>query len=147
KSTPIGPVIMGACRFINVMMGASAGVDRSSLASLWALPQLHVAAGLGVYIAGVTWFARNEAGASRKWHLAAAMGTVNLGFALLVAFIMNWRPAADRQTQAALAIGVIAVIINRRLFTALFDPSPAKVQAAVRTMLLSVIMLDASLVL
>jgi len=38
------------------------------------------------------------------------------------------------------------VVINRRLITALFDPVPAKVQAAVRTMLLSLIMLDASLV-
>jgi hypothetical protein len=74
------------------------------------------------------------------------MGTVNLGFALIIAFVMNWRPAADRQTQAALAIGMIALIINRRLFTALFDPVPAKVQSAVRTMLLSLIMLDASLV-
>jgi UbiA prenyltransferase family protein len=145
KSTPVGPVVMGACRFLNVMLGASAAPG-ASLAGIWMPPQLHVAAGLGVYITGVTWFARNEAGTSPKAQLAAAMGTINLGFALLVAFVMNWPGAPERQTQAALALGMIALIINRRLFTALFDPAPAKVQAAVRTMLLSLIMLDASLV-
>jgi 4-hydroxybenzoate polyprenyltransferase len=146
KSTPVGPVVMGSCRFLNVMLGASVAAGGTSLAAVWTLPQLHVAAGLGVYITGVTWFARNEAGTSSKAHLAAAMGMVNLGFALLVAFVMNWPQAPDRQTQAALALGMIALIINRRLFTALFDPVAAKVQVAVRTMLLSVIMLDASLV-
>lgn len=143
KSTFVGPVVMGACRFLNVMLGASAS---SSLAAVWTLPQLHVAAGLGVYIAGVTWFARHEAGTSSKAQLAAALGVINLGFALLVAFIMNWPRSPDLQMRSALALGLIALVINRRLFTALFDPVPAKVQGAIRTMLLSVIMLDASLV-
>jgi 4-hydroxybenzoate polyprenyltransferase len=150
KSTFVGPVVMGSCRFLNVMLGASAATSLAtgepSLAAVWALPQLHVAAGLGVYIAGVTWFARHEAGISSKARLAAAMGIINLGFALLIAFLMNWPASPDRQTRSILALGLIAVVINRRLITALFDPVPAKVQAAVRTMLLSLIMLDASLV-
>jgi 4-hydroxybenzoate polyprenyltransferase len=144
KSTIVGPVVMGLCRFLNVMLGASAA---SSAAAVWSLPQLHVAAGLAVYIVGVTWFARHEAGTSPKAQLAAAMGTVNLGLALLVAFILNWQPAAGEvQMRSALAMGLIALVVNRRLFTALFDPVPAKVQGAIRTMLLSIIMLDATLV-
>lgn len=151
KSTVVGPLVMGSCRFLNVMLGASAATSDAtgepSLAAVWALPQLHVAAALGVYITGVTWFARHEAGTSSKVQLAAAMGTVNLGLALLVAFITNWRPAAPEvQTRAVLAMGLIALVVNRRLFTALVDPVPAKVQSAVRTMLLSIIMLDATLV-
>src|SRR5258708_7720876 len=51
KSTIVGPVVMGSCRFLNVMLGASAA---SSPAAVWSLPQLHVAAGLAVYIVGVT---------------------------------------------------------------------------------------------
>jgi 4-hydroxybenzoate polyprenyltransferase len=141
KSTVAGPAIMGVCRFLNVMLGASAAPE-----AVWMLPQLHVAAGLGIYIAGVTWFARHEAGTSPKAQLAAAIGVVNLGFAVLVGFLVNWPQASDRQTRAALALGLIALIINRRLFTALFDPLPARVQQAVRTMLLSIIMLDALLV-
>jgi 4-hydroxybenzoate polyprenyltransferase len=107
---------------------------------------LHVAAGLAVYIAGVTWFARHEAGTSRKAQLAAAMGTVNLGIAILIGFVMNWPEAPDRRVRSALALGLVGLVINRRLLAALFDPVPAKVQAAIRTMLLSLIMLDASLV-
>jgi hypothetical protein len=144
KSTIVGPVVMGLCRFLNVMLGASAA---SAAAAVWSLPQLHVAAGLAIYIVGVTWFARNEAGTSSKAQLAAAMGTVNLGLALLVAFVLNWQPASGEvQMRSALAIGLIALVVNRRLFTALFDPVPAKVQGAIRTMLLSIIMLDATLV-
>jgi 4-hydroxybenzoate polyprenyltransferase len=151
KSTIIGPVVMGACRFLNVMLGASlaphsAGTTNAPWADVWALPQLHVAAGLAVYIAGVTWFARHEAGTSRKPQLAAAMGTINLGIAILIGFVMNWPEAPDRRVRAALALGLVGLVINRRLLVAVFDPVPAKVQAAIRTMLLSLIMLDASLV-
>jgi 4-hydroxybenzoate polyprenyltransferase len=151
KSTIVGPVVMGACRFLNVMLGASAATSLAtgepSLAAVWSLPQLHVALGMAVYIVGVTWFARHEARTSSKAQLAGAIGTANLGIALLVAFTLNWRPAsADVQMRAALAMGLIALVVNRRLFTALFDPVPAKVQGAVRTMLLTIIMLDATLV-
>jgi 4-hydroxybenzoate polyprenyltransferase len=131
---------MGACRFLNVMLGASTAT------AAWSLPQLHVAAGLGVYIAGVTWFARHEARTSSKAQLAAAMGTINLGFAVLLAFVMNWPETPDRRMRAAVALGLIGLVINRRLFAALFDPSPTKVQGAIRTMLLWLIMLDAILV-
>jgi len=150
KSTVAGPVAMGACRFLNVMLGASLSplpaTAGAAWTSVWALPQLHVAAGLGIYIAGVTWFARHEAGTSRPAQLAAAAGTINLGIAILVGFVLNWPEAADRRVRAALALGLVAVIVNRRLLAALLDPVPAKVQAAVRAMLLSLIMLDAVIV-
>jgi len=151
KSTIVGPVVMGSCRFLNVMLGASAATSLAtgepSLAAVWSLPQLHVALGLAVYIIGVTWFSRHEAQTSSKAQLAAAIGTANMGIALLVAFILNWQPAAaEVQMRAALAMGLIALVVNRRLFTALFDPVPANVQRAVRTMLLSIIMLNATLV-
>ncbi len=150
KSTIFGPLVMGTCRFLNVMLGASlaphSATTNAAWTDVWTLPQLHVAAGLGVYIAGVTWFARHESGTSRKTQLAGAMGTINLGIALLVGFVMNWPEAPDRRVRAALALGLVGLVINRRLLAALFDPAPAKVQAAIRTMLLSLIMLDATLV-
>src|SRR5262245_53767899 len=146
KSTFTGPAVMGTCRFLNVMLGASASAGDTSFVAIWALPQLHVAAGMGVYIVGVTWVAREGAGTRSKADLAAALGTVSLGIALLVACVMNWPASPDVQTRALLALGLIAVVINRRLITALFDPVPAKVQGAVRSMLLSIIMFDATLV-
>lgn len=142
KGTPFGPVSMGGCRFLNVMLGASAA------GAVWSMPQLHVAGALGVYIIGVTWFARHEAGRSNRVQLAAAMGTVNLGLALLIAFVLNWPDGVPgRSMNVALIIGFVGVSIDRRLIVALIDPSPANVQRSIKTMLLSLIVLDASIVL
>ena len=141
KKTPAGPVAMGACRFLNVMLGAS-GFDSS--ASVWQLPQIHVAAALGIYIAGVTWFARQEAKVSNRNHLLSAMVVINFGLATLIAFVFRW--SAD-PVMVLFMLAVIILTINRRLIAALFDPVPEKVQPAVKTLLLSLVMLDATIVL
>jgi 4-hydroxybenzoate polyprenyltransferase len=151
KSTPRGPLAMGGCRFLNVMLGASAAGTPLAMATasgVWNLPQLHVAAGLGIYIAGVTWFARRETEQSRRGPLIGATGVINLGLALLVAFLMNWPDAAvePRRMRAMLVLALIAVTINRRLVSAMADPGPARVQLAIKTMLLSVVMIDSTLV-
>ena len=63
KSTLLGPLGMGTCRFLNVILGASCS---GCWELVWANPQLTIAAALGVYVFGVTWFARNEAGNSSR---------------------------------------------------------------------------------
>ena len=146
KSTPLGPVAMGACRFLNVMLGASTAIVTTGESAVWSLPQLAVAVGLGVYIAGVTWFSRHEAGESPRWCLAGALLVVNLGLVMLIGFVLHWRDDFQRSWNTALALAFIGIIINRRLLAAVLDPVPAKVQASIKTMLLSLIMLDASLV-
>ncbi|MFN0051880.1 MAG: UbiA family prenyltransferase [Planctomycetales bacterium] len=153
KSTPLGPLAMGGCRFLNVMLGASAAIDptdgRSTLQAVWMLPQTHVAAALGTYITGVTWFAQREEGTSNRWHLAGAMGVVNLGLVLLAGFVLHW-PTGDetaaRSWNSALLLGALGVIINRRLANALFDPRPQTVQQGVRLLLMSLVLLDATIV-
>jgi 4-hydroxybenzoate polyprenyltransferase len=152
KSTPLGPLAMGACRFLNVMLGASTALDpiagAPSVSSVWALPQLHVALALGIYITGVTWFARKEAGVSSRWQLGGALAVVNFGLILLAGFVLHWPDPEmiPRSWNTVLLLAAIGVIINRRLTTAIFDPSPAKVQASVRMLLMSLVMLDASMV-
>ncbi|MDZ4687717.1 MAG: UbiA family prenyltransferase, partial [Planctomycetaceae bacterium] len=88
KRTPLGPVAMGTCRFLNVMLGAAASYDRWF--QLWARPQLVVAIGLGIYIVGVTWFARTEARQSNRGQLSAALVTLNAGLGVLVWLICTW---------------------------------------------------------
>lgn len=152
KSTALGPLAMGACRFLNVILGASTAYDAaaggSTSASVWAHPQLHVALALGIYIAGVTWFARHEAGVSNRWQLGGALLIINFGLILLVAFAVHWDDPAmvPRSWNTVLILAAIGVIINRRVTSAIFDPVPAKVQASVRSLLMSLVMLDASLV-
>jgi UbiA prenyltransferase family len=152
KSTHLGPPAMGACRSLNVLLGASTAIDPAtaapSAAYVWALPQLHVALSLGIYITGVTWFARKEAGVSSRWHLGGALGVVNLGLILLAAFAVHWHDPEmiPRSWNTVLILAAIGVIINRRLMNAIFDPTPARVQVSVRTLLMSLVMLDASMV-
>lgn len=150
KSTPAGPLAMGACRSLNVLLGASSAAVRFN--QLWQLPQTYIAGALGVYIAGVTWFARREADRSRPAHLLGAAAVLNaglIGLLLLtsgpVARSVKWNGAADALSTLVL-FAVIMLTINRRIVRAAADPSPGTVQTAVRTMLLSLITLDAALI-
>lgn len=143
KKTPTGPLVMGSCRFFNVLLGASFVVE---FADVWLYPQVYVAAALGIYITGVTWFGRTEARRSSRFQLAGAMTVINLGLVglvLLVAFSEGQFSASN----VLLVLAVIAFTINRRLTRALSDPIPENVQAAIKMMLYSLVMLDATLVL
>lgn len=146
NDTIVGPVIMGTCRTGNVLLGASLG---GPLLFSWQQlpePRVWIAISLGLYIAGVTWFARNEEGTSRPWSLTAAAGVINLGLLALVAWtVMQGTQIPDRQIFSVALLAVI-VTINRRLAMAISSPTPARVQGTIRLMLLSLIMLNAVLV-
>lgn len=143
KSTPAGPVAMGLCRFLNVILGASA--SGHLFGRPFDNPQRWVASGLGLYIVGVTWFARTEASLSRRSHLLGAMIVVNLGLATLLGWIRGSILAADPRLALAL-LGGIALALNHRMLVAFRDPTPLQVQTTVRTLLLSIITLDAALI-
>src|SRR5262249_49707692 len=66
KRTWAGPLGMGLCRFLNVLLGVSLA---GTLDVPWAL---HLAAVVGLYIVGVTWFARTEARESNQSALQGA---------------------------------------------------------------------------
>ena len=74
KSTPLGPLVMGACRSLNVLLGMSLSTEP------WQAIHWVVAGGVGLYIVGVTVFARSEARTS-------ARGQLLLGTAILLAGI------------------------------------------------------------
>ena len=141
KGTPLGPPAMGMCRFLNVMLGASA-----ALGGVWKPPQLVIAAGLGIYIVGVTLFARQEAEQSRRGPLLGAAAVVNLGLAWLLAWVLTRSSGRDTAFTATVMLAVILVIVNRRMAAALASPAPQLVQTAVKTMLLTLVVLDATLI-
>jgi len=147
KRTPLAPLVMGSCRFLNVLLGAS------TAAGPWHTMHWVVAGALGVYITGVTWFARTEARESRRQHLASATLVMAAGLALL-----SWFPSvADLsldfhlQPDYALDLGdrwyllwlLLGLLILRRPIAAIARPSPRRVQIAVKECILSLVMLDA----
>ena len=142
KKTPLAPLVMGSCRFFNVLLGASA----SPTLAMWGCPQMYVAVGLGIYVCGLTWFARQEAKTSARAQLIAASFVINAGLAVLIGFVMTTPEKAQGET-ALFVLAVIAITIVRRLLRAISQPEPTRVQTAIKTMLLSLIMLDATLIL
>ncbi|MGC1272453.1 MAG: UbiA family prenyltransferase [Planctomycetaceae bacterium] len=151
KHTPLGPVAMGGCRFLNVMLGA-AGDDGAAF--VWEPPQLIVAAAIGIYVAGITWFARTEETTSRRGLLLGGAAVANLGMALLACLYYGWPPALTGfvrgdlpGTAVAIIVVAIALTVNRRVAGAISSPTPDRVQDTVKLMLLSIITLDATTVL
>lgn len=155
KATILGPIAMGACRFLNVMLGAAViGSGRDVALFVWAPPQIYVAAAIGIYVAGITWFARTEEKTSARLPLIGGAVLANLGMAMLAAtysgqtLVLPWMWAGEvRPAALVLLVVAIALTVDRRIVNSIVDPSPARVQGAVKLMLLSIITLDATAVL
>lgn len=147
KKTWVGPAGMGLCRFLNVLLGLSAG------AALEAGPfteptswQWLVALGVGVYVTGITIFAKGEAEQSSQLPLIAGVVVMLLGIALLAVSAYHLTGLANK-TWAIIVLLLPGATIVRRCFAAILDPSPAKVQVGVKHAILSLIVLDAALCL
>lgn len=138
KRTPLGPVGMGLCRFLNVMMGFSAvgqfGTDLS----------LHLAGVVGVYIVGVTWFARTEEGESNRRQLvyASLVMLAALGLAITVPAHLSAGTAPIYYPYLVAAFGFT---VGSAVVAAIRRPGPKEVQAAVKRCILGLVALDAVL--
>ncbi len=144
KNTPVGPLVMGSCRLGNVLLGASAV---AAIADVFQKPQLPIALGLGTYIVGVTLFARQEATTSKRAALLGAAAVINIGVVAL-ALLVNKSETVVPEHQMP-ALGILAMILftlDRRLAAAISQPSPPVVQLAIKVLLLSLVMLDATLI-
>lgn len=143
KKTVIGPWTMGSCRTLNVLLGMSMTV------APYQPDQLLIAIGLGLYVAGITWFARCEARDSDARLLQFGFATMALGVILLGIFpVFSDRPLLFRAPilWPTLLILLMSSVV-RLCVTAIYDPLPTRVQAAVKQSLFTLIVLNASVVL
>ncbi|MHB8969308.1 MAG: UbiA family prenyltransferase [Pirellulaceae bacterium] len=153
KRTPAGPLGMGACRLLNVLLGMSVAAPWTVAPTVlgYGVHHLLAAGGIGLYIVGVTWFARTEATLSRRWSLGAATLVMLCGIGMLGMLHAEW-PSADprtlpRDSNWFLLLGLLAFVIVRRCAVAVAEPSPRRVQLAVGSCLRSLIFLDAAVAL
>jgi 4-hydroxybenzoate polyprenyltransferase len=142
KRTPLGPPAMGACRMLNVLLGMS--VSRAA----WGAGPWLVAAAIGVYVTGLTWFARDDAGRSDRRKLAAAAAVMAAGVALL-AWLPRWTdqilPAIHLEPGGwYLLIALLGSIIGARCLWAIAEPEPQRVRVAVGQAIASLVFLDAA---
>jgi 4-hydroxybenzoate polyprenyltransferase len=154
KKTPLGPLGMGLCRLLNVLLGMSAAGAVAADPSWLTYPvsSWMIASGLGLYITGVTWFARSEARDSSRPQLVLATLVIIAGIVLLAQF-QQWPPSGKAKellrnaNLAWLLFAVLALPMARRALMAISNPDPANVQAMVKHCILSLIMLDAAIAL
>jgi hypothetical protein len=136
KRTWAGPLAMGACRFLNVLLGVSA------CGSLLGLRGAHPALVVGLYIAGVTRFARTEAHMSQRNSLrgAAIVMLISLLLALpLPVFLPQGRHSSVLFPYLLVAL---AFVVGVPVIRAIDNPVPSQVQAAVKRSLMALILLD-----
>lgn len=142
KRTPAGPLGMGACRMLNVLLGMSLAEGP------WLREHWLVAAAIGVYIAGVTWFSRGEAGRSHRGYLIVGMLVILVGVGLL-SLLPGWtdrlKPLLEQQPiRWVLLLAVFAMVIGLRCLWAIAEPTSRRVQMVVRQSLLSLVVLNAA---
>jgi 4-hydroxybenzoate polyprenyltransferase len=138
KRTWAGPLGMGACRFLNVLLGVSAG---GSL--LWPMGG-HLALVVGLYIVGVTWFARTEARSSNQYALRGAAAVMLSALILAVPLPLQVPPEQRSSLFLYLLVG-LGFLVGMPVGGAIAQPTPARVQAAVKRALMGLILLDAVL--
>ena len=142
KRTALGPIAMGSCRFLNILLGLTA-VGQPIPTWGWLL-----ALAIGTYIAGVTWFARTEAHTSNQNALMSAAGIMLLGifFALAVPAMAKY---AEADITPSLGFPYLLVAFAGYLALAVLPaiarPVPQRVQPAVKRAVLGLVLLDAIL--
>jgi 4-hydroxybenzoate polyprenyltransferase len=131
---------MGTCRALNVLLGLTLTDPER-----WAWPvQVHLALVVGVYIVGVTWFARTEARRSSQAALKGAALVMLSALLLALAVPAWWPPGRSALLFPYLLIG-FGFFLGVPLRRAIAQPMPGPVQAAVKRAVLGLVVLDAIL--
>lgn len=150
KKTTLGPGVMALCRICNVLLGMSVAIDLGSPTWHNSIP-LVPALAIGIYIFSITWFARSEAGESPRGILVLATVGVVAALGLLAAMPwlqQPWYLKLRLEPMGWLLLwGVIGAMVVRRMVTAILQPRPKFVQRAVGQGILSLIIIDAGILL
>lgn len=134
KKTNAGPLTMGLCRALNVLLGASVVSHSPDKAAAYVFATL-----LGVYTVGLTLLARNEATDSSTVSIKAAGYVIQLALLALAAVAILLPPLEFGWLAAWLAL-LMAVRVT--LFEAFLDPSSHMVQRSVSRLITAFLLID-----
>jgi 4-hydroxybenzoate polyprenyltransferase len=140
KKTWAGQYAMGACRFFNVLLGLSAA---GKPISPWGYA---LAFAIGVYIVGVTWFAKTEARQSKQQTLMTAAFVMAGGlFLALTVPALAVDEFSFEPTLFPYLLTLFGLYLGLKIVPAIRDPAPTRVQPAVKRAILGLVLLDAIL--
>lgn len=150
KPTPLAPAAMGGCRVLSFLLGASPLIALSEGVPTIPRYLLATAFGFGIYVMGITTFARDEASGGHQTNLRVGFGVMMIG-ALMLALAPGFSEPADRVGWSigsggpfAMLVLLIVLPIAMRGFRALRNPQPAMIGNTIRAAILTIIPLAAS---
>jgi 4-hydroxybenzoate polyprenyltransferase len=147
KRTPLAPLVMGSCRSLSFLLGASTVIDPDQWPILFPKFIWTVALGFGLYIMGLTSVGRREAVGGGGAHVNVGALIVIIGL-LVLAFAptVNGGELAIKNIAGGVfpfAVLLISFRVVSSVIRAAMDPSPGKIQWAVRGGILALIPLAA----
>ena len=140
KRTRFGPLSMALCRFLNVLLGLSLA-DRATIPLV---TQIHLALAIGVYIVGVTWFARTEEKRSDPKVLGRAAVVMLVAVLLGLAVATRVPPGTSSPLFPYLLV-IFGFWVGIPILSAVRVPSPDRVQAGVKRSIFGLVVFDAIL--
>ena len=154
KHSYFGPFIMGLCRSGNVLLGVSL-LEPSTPFPFFPPPSLYVAGSLGLYVAGITWFAREEHQTSSRLGLVSGAALILLAVLALISLPYSslWSLALGDEVRnpfhqhPMLFNGLLLMMVLpvfRHLVIAISTRETRDVKKGVVISLLTIIMIDAS---
>lgn len=159
KSTPFAPIMMGICRMLCFLLGASplaivGGAQFMQPQTWFADHIVTISVAFGIYIAGITTVSRMETGdreATGSWDLNVGMLVATFG-AVALAIAPRLAPQGTLwmfvpDLRYALLIGLITFPVVIRAFRASPDPRPELIQNLIRIGVLNIIPYSAALTL
>lgn len=150
KRTLLGPILMGLCRALNILM---VGLTLLAIGDSEAMPGalIWLATAIGVYIVGITVYAKHEETESQSNVLGMGLlleiaGLVILGgFPAWTGIERQW--GLDPKVAYPLLLLLVGLTVVQRGMAGVMHPAPRKVQLAVKHAILTLILLDAAVAL
>ena len=146
KETIFGPLAMASCRTLNMLLGVAVVADAFApfnMSTWLSLGGYWVPVGLGVYVAGLTLFARDETGIPNPTYLAMGYVAALGGIVLIALGLWNLRATFS----AGLALTVVAITISVRCLAAIRSRRAKQIGPAIGWMILMIIPIDSIIVL
>lgn len=149
KATLLGPFVMGTCRALSFLLGASHAHQLGG-ARVWVL-----AAALGLFVAGIVWISRSEVESAGRGKGPILIGLVAQVLALFAYLVVALNPrsfGAEFSAQPVLPLVgllILALVLLCVVFAsgkAWIDPLPGTVRRAVRRSVLCLPLIHAGIV-
>ena len=151
KAKRIGPLLMGLCRGLNLLLGVSLGACLNWPAELDSQSIVLATAGHVLFIMGITLAARREGALQQSTYRLLASWLVGLMGVLMIALCSWWSfdrgLRLDPRTLYPLLVGLLALPWLRRAIVSIHQPGIGTLVPAIKQAILSIIFFDAAIAL